>query len=233
MSSWTGINMDVSLHSCSPSCPTLSLLVHLEQGIQALFSAEWVTERGPWLSLPWGALQPPKGTHNPKPWWLEAYLSTKGLHIIVICNTLFWLTFFRYPPGSCSLAVLALLNQWFLVLCGIFPDLGSLQQDQWHGQNLLRPVPFWEPLGLPCARPWALSASLSFARAAAQVFGWAPVCQWPLLGCLQVLCDTTVMCSILWLQWVSFFSFLVKVFKWTPDCQQVILQPHAAFQALR
>uniref|UniRef100_A0A8C5TMD1 Otospiralin n=1 Tax=Malurus cyaneus samueli TaxID=2593467 RepID=A0A8C5TMD1_9PASS len=33
-----------SLHCCSPSCLTLSLLVPLEQGTPAPFSAEWVTE---------------------------------------------------------------------------------------------------------------------------------------------------------------------------------------------
>lgn len=43
MNSWIGINGDVSLYSCSLSSPTLSLLVQLEQGIPAPFSAEWVT----------------------------------------------------------------------------------------------------------------------------------------------------------------------------------------------
>lgn len=75
------MNVDVSLHSCSPSCPTLSFLVHQEQGIPAPFSAEWVT-RGvngsPCLCPARGAHQSPKGTYNPKPCWLQAQPLSKS-----------------------------------------------------------------------------------------------------------------------------------------------------------
>ena len=52
----------VSLHSCSPSCPTLSVLVQPEQRMLASSSAEQGTEKGQWLCLPLSCQRSPQAS---------------------------------------------------------------------------------------------------------------------------------------------------------------------------